>query len=47
MVISSFSAAVELIALSERISDGVLLLAKKRQRAVRVASDERSWHISR
>ena len=47
VVISSFSAAVKFVALSERIPEGVPLFAKKRRRAVRVASDDRSWHISR
>ena len=47
MFISSFSAHVKFVALSERTSEGMPLLAKKRRRTVRVASDDRSWHISR
>ena len=47
VVISSFSAAVKCVALSERISEGLPFLAKNRRRAVRVASDDRSWHVSR
>ena len=46
MVISSFSIAVKFVLLSERISEGLPLLAKKRRSAVRVASDDRSWRIS-
>ena len=42
VVIRSFSAAVKFVALSERFSKGVPLLAKKRRSAVRVASDDRS-----
>ena len=44
---SSFSAHKKFVALSERISEGMPLLAKKRRRTLRVASDDRSWHISR
>ena len=45
--VSSFSAAVKFLPLSEMICCGVLLLATNRRSVLMKASADRSWHISR